>query len=1053
MTPERWQQIKDLFEAALEHAPSERSSFLKAACQDESVRADVESLLSSHARAAGFRDTPVLTGTETSDTMGLPSGMLSPGQVLSGRFQVVRLLGRGGMGEVYEAKDLDLGERVALKTIRPEVSADPRSLARFKQEIHLARRVTHPNVCRMFDLEHHRPTPEAGPSASMVTFLTMELLEGETLASRLRHAGRMTTAEALPLVQQMTEALAAAHEVEVVHRDFKPGNVILVPAKSGEGMRAVVTDFGLARAVAAAGQAAGEPPASTLTGGGHIIGTIAYMAPEQLEGAEATPLSDIYALGLVMYEMIAGKNPFPAFMPGAMQRVKQPPASPCTRVRDLDPRWELAIMRCLKIDPALRFQSARDVAKACSSESSALVDRRSEQTQPIGRQAGRAVPFSAVLGVCVVAALALFWLVLRIMGVRPTQGAADLLTRLRVLTPVNERDWILVADFENQTGDKQFDRTVSALVSQALQQSTYVNVVPRLRALEGAKRAGHPSPAVIDAELGRDLCIRDGYRALLTGQVSRRGSAYFVALQVVNPRDQMAVVSLESQPMQSAADLYKSVDELAARLRGRLGESLPQIQKSRPLASVTTPNLEALARYQRALELYAALDVQGSVTMAKSAVDLDPHFAMAHLLLASNYDYRANVNGAREQLAIARQEIDHVTDRERHLILARSYYQDYLYEKAAEEYRFLMESNPGDVEPLPGLAETLFWSGQMARGLELQRQVLQIGGAGDRDYHALMTTLIYLNRFPEALKVYQQARGRRLENVQMYWGAAVAQWGLGDLVAARREFESLANSGDSYYQDLSKLYLAELLIYDGDLRGAIGYLHSRPVSEAQTAGMVVGYLNLLIPAELALDERIPTETYLPQLRSLLGESAHPEVLRDVGLLALELGDLTLPRRVLDKIRMLQKGQDSAYLQCEMDTLGGALALAEGQIDTAIETEQRATLYPLRALPYFILGKACRKKGDWAGAIKAYEGYLARKGIILRDEFPGNWALAHLFVARAYAQAGSIDQSRHYYDEFLRLWDHADPSLPALRQARAERSKLGLAGPMTARKSE
>ena len=994
MTPERWQQIKDLFEAALEHAPSERSSFLKAACQDESVRADVESLLSSHARAAGFRDTPVLTGTETSDTMGLPSGMLSPGQVLSGRFQVVRLLGRGGMGEVYEAKDLDLGERVALKTIRPEVSADPRSLARFKQEIHLARRVTHPNVCRMFDLERHRPTPEAGPSASMVTFLTMELLEGETLASRLRHAGRMTTAEALPLVQQMTEALAAAHEVEVVHRDFKPGNVILVPAKSGEGMRAVVTDFGLARAVAAAGQAAGEPPASTLTGGGHIIGTIAYMAPEQLEGAEATPLSDIYALGLVMYEMIAGKNPFPAFMPGAMQRVKQPPASPCTRVRDLDPRWELAIMRCLKIDPALRFQSARDVAKACSSESSALVDRRSEQTQPIGRQAGRAVPFSAVLGVCVVAALALFWLVLRIMGVRPTQGAADLLTRLRVLTPVNERDWILVADFENQTGDKQFDRTVSALVSQALQQSTYVNVVPRLRALEGAKRAGHPSPAVIDAELGRDLCIRDGYRALLTGQVSRRGSAYFVALQVVNPRDQMAVVSLESQPMQSAADLYKSVDELAARLRGRLGESLPQIQKSRPLASVTTPNLEALARYQRALELYAALDVQGSVAMAKSAVDLDPHFAMAHLLLASNYDYRANVNGAREQLAIARQEIDHVTDRERHLILARSYYQDYLYEKAAEEYRFLMESNPGDVEPLPGLAETLFWSGQMARGLELQRQVLQIGGAGDRDYHALMT-----------------------------------------------------------YQDLSKLYLAELLIYEGDLRGAIGYLHSRPVSEAQTAGMVVGYLNLLIPAELALDERIPTETYLPQLRSLLGESAHPEVLRDVGLLALELGDLTLPRRVLDKIRMLQKGQDSAYLQCEMDTLGGALALAEGQIDTAIETEQRATLYPLRALPYFILGKACRKKGDWAGAIKAYEGYLARKGIILRDEFPGNWALAHLFVARAYAQAGSIDQSRHYYDEFLRLWDHADPSLPALRQARAERSKLGLAGPMTARKSE
>src|SRR5262249_47038677 len=159
----------------------------------------------------------------STESATVPAGTLNLGDMLSGRFRVLRFLGRGGMGDVYEAKDLDLGIRVALKTIRPEIACDPRSLARFKHEIQLARPVTHPNVCRMFDLGRHRFPREAGPSANAVEFLTMELLEGETLATRLRSAGRMSTAEALPLVQQMADALAAAHEVGVVHRDFKPG--------------------------------------------------------------------------------------------------------------------------------------------------------------------------------------------------------------------------------------------------------------------------------------------------------------------------------------------------------------------------------------------------------------------------------------------------------------------------------------------------------------------------------------------------------------------------------------------------------------------------------------------------------------------------------------------------------------------------------------------------------------------------------------------------------------------------------------------------------------
>ncbi len=245
MTPERWEQAKKLFAAAQELDPGERASFLHRACPDDpTLRREVESLLSGDRRAGDFLEKPILADAAKTESAAIRVGTLSLGQVLSGRFRVIRFLGQGGMGEVYEARDLDLGERVALKTIRPEIASAPGTMARFKKEIQLARRVAHPNVCRMFDLQRHRPPPETDPSAGEIGFLTMELLEGETLAARLRRVGRIATAEALPLVRQMGEALAAAHDVGVVHRDFKPGNVMLVPSRSGDGKeRAVVTDF------------------------------------------------------------------------------------------------------------------------------------------------------------------------------------------------------------------------------------------------------------------------------------------------------------------------------------------------------------------------------------------------------------------------------------------------------------------------------------------------------------------------------------------------------------------------------------------------------------------------------------------------------------------------------------------------------------------------------------------------------------------------------------------------------------------------------------------
>jgi len=354
ISPEKWETVKAWFGAAMELDATARSAFLRDNCPDAEARAEVERLLNEHDQAGAFLSTPALGNFLLEDEA--PTPRLSEGEVLAGRFRIVRFIAGGGMGEVYEAEDQELRERVAIKTIRPEILAQPDSLTRFKREVSLARQVTHPNVCRIFDLFRHKP--DGSSVREETVFISMELLDGETLGARLKDGGRMSVDEALPLVRQMASALAAAHAVGIMHRDFKPGNVVLVGAQGQ--CRAVVTDFGLALQSLALDQGASL---STLHG---VLGTPAYMSPEQIEGRPATIASDIYALGLVIYEMVTGARPFQGDTPisAAMKRLSETPIPPRQFQPELSPLWESVIVRCLERDPEKRFASAAEVAGA-----------------------------------------------------------------------------------------------------------------------------------------------------------------------------------------------------------------------------------------------------------------------------------------------------------------------------------------------------------------------------------------------------------------------------------------------------------------------------------------------------------------------------------------------------------------------------------------------------------------------------------------------------------------------------------------------------------------
>lgn len=338
-----WARTKEVFAQALEHPPGAREEFVRTACgADQEMLQHVLRLLAGHDHAGGDLSQPLFP-LLTAEIPEQPPRFL-PDTVLARRFRVVRLVARGGMGDVYEAEDLELHTRVALKAIRPDIAADERVLELFRNEIQTARRVTHPNVCRIYDLVQHSEPSSHGEE--MMVLLTMELLSGDTLSQHLKVHGVLSREQALPLIAQMASALQAAHEAGVIHRDFKPGNVILSGGPGGE-LKATVTDFGLAIVRGQSQKQALPSPAG---------GTPAYMAPEQVAGGEATPATDVYALALVISEMVGGR-----VQGSAPPSLGLPPA-----LR----RWGPILRRCLEHDPAKRFSRPAEVAAKLAADDS-----------------------------------------------------------------------------------------------------------------------------------------------------------------------------------------------------------------------------------------------------------------------------------------------------------------------------------------------------------------------------------------------------------------------------------------------------------------------------------------------------------------------------------------------------------------------------------------------------------------------------------------------------------------------------------------------------------
>jgi serine/threonine-protein kinase len=573
------------------------------------------------------------------------------------------------MGEVYEARDLELGVPVALKCLPfpPEASgsaATGSATARFKSEIQLARKVTHPNVCRIYDLGRH-----STPQGREILFLTMELLSGETLAERLGRDGPMSPGSALPLVQQMADALSAAHQADVIHRDFKSSNVMLV--RSGPtGTRVVVTDFGLAHSLV---RSEGGSPSLTATG--QFLGTPAYMAPEQLTGGEVQPTTDIYAFGVVLYEMITGARPFPgASLDSVLRRLQEPAPSPRTHIQDLHPAWEAVILRCLERNPSDRPQKAEEVVQALTSGAPTW-EPRAVPRLPSRRTALGLLGLAAVL-LLVAAVLLRGRLWDRTAGVPAEKHIAVL-----PFTNIGE-------DPENQAFCEGVVETLASKLSQLEQFQKSFWVVPSSE----ARRVSNP------AEAHRVL----GVTLVVTGSIQRLGSDVRLIANLVDAgtRKQLASRSIDA----GASELVELQDRVWERVADMLQIELqPEARRTLTAGGTRVPG--AFEYYEQGLgymRRYGLENTDRAIDLFEKALEKDPLYALAYAGLGEAYSNKYQLTKDPPLVELARKSGRRAVELNDklapvHLTMGQIHYQTGHYPDAIREFRRTLEIDPSAV--------------------------------------------------------------------------------------------------------------------------------------------------------------------------------------------------------------------------------------------------------------------------------------------------------------------------------------------------------------------
>jgi len=977
----------------------------------------------------------VLAGNDSTQALQGPPGTLAPGTLLVERFRVVRFLGRGGMGDVYEAQDTKLNERVALKTLRHDVADDTDSSRRFQREIHLARRVTHENVCRIFDVFHHRFPAEAGHGGASreLAFLSMELLAGETLAAFVKRRGPLPLAEALPIIEQLAGALEAAHRSLVVHRDFKGANVLLMDV-GGERQRAVVTDFGLALS------SAGGTLAATLTARGQVLGSPAYMAPEQVRGDKATAASDLYALGVVIYEMVTGRQPFeaPSAIEVAFLRLKSPPTPPRQYRPDLPQAWEAVILRCLARDPAERFESAGAVVEALRAAS---IERAAEGSP------GRKWRLPA-LAAFLLAALVVVTLFL-VQALRQEPGGSD-----PVATPsaaaVAARTGVTVFPFRSLAPDP--GRAWLATAAAELLRSE-LGASPELRLTSGEvagrleAELGLPSDASFGAEtLAR---IRQNTAADYVVVGSFLGVGSDAVKLSVNLQTAVGGETVASHNAAGSVDqLPMLVAELARAVRGSLKLGSVPDEGARGAQAARPVTAEALRLYAEGLERLRLYDPAAARKLLEEAVKADPGNALAWSALAES---QAALGHDREARAAARSAVERADTLGREARLAiegRAAEIRREYPEAVRLYRQLLAVDAGNLEHGLRLAAAQSAGGSpddALRTVAALRQLPAPVGEDPRIDLAAATAYRAQGQFEaqrDAARAAATAAGERgaklLEaNGRQMEGLALRNLGQPAEAAAvsERAYRVFVAAGDRGAAALTQRNIAIATFMQGDVERAEALFQEvlATFREIGDEGGTATALNNLGNFYLRLGERSKAEPYIEQalegFRSLADLNSQARALANLSEIDRQNGDLRRAEQRLQEAADLFEAVADASGQAGIRVNLAGLLMAQGDVTAARESlgvarrlyEEIGEKENLAAAELG-LGETASQVGDWAGGRERFAAARALRQTL--KDGPGG-AEVDLAAARLELAAGEPQEAERLAGGAARVFAEAD----------------------------